>query len=110
MSTSHRTHSFSWTTLSLVLVLVAGLCAAQTATTGAVSGTVTDPSGAVVPGLQLVLTNAGTNLALTQTTNPAGQFVFANLAPGPYKLVAKKDGFRTETVAGITVDVDKTTP
>jgi hypothetical protein len=107
-----ETHSFSRVAFGLVLVLVTGLtastCAAQTASTGAVSGTVTDPSGAVVPAVQLVLTNTGTNRALTETTNAAGQYVFPDLSPGTYKLTAKKDGFRTENIDNLVVGVDKT--
>ncbi len=93
--------------LSLVLLLATGLCAAQTSTTGVVSGTVTDASGAVMPGVQVVFTNQGTNVAATQTTNAAGQYVFTNLAPGLYKLSATKDGFRTTNIDNIVVDVNK---
>jgi hypothetical protein len=101
--------SFGRVFLCLALLLATGLCVAQTATTGAISGTITDPSGAVVPGAQVVLTNKGTNAAVTQTTNSSGQYVFPNIAPGTYALTVKKDGFRNETIDNISADVDKTT-
>ena len=55
---------------TLVLLLFAALAAAQTTTT--LLGTVTDKTGAVVPGAQVVATNTGTNLARTIQTNQLG--------------------------------------
>jgi hypothetical protein len=58
--------------LSLVLAMPA-LLQAQTAGVGKVVGTVTDPTGAVIPGAEVKLVDAATNLVLTQTTGGAGQ-------------------------------------
>ena len=80
---------------------------AQTATTGTVVGTVTDPSGAAVLDATVVLRNKATNSQATQSTNAAGQYTFANVAPGEYEVTVKKDGFRTFDVAALTVDVAK---
>jgi hypothetical protein len=86
------------------------VCAiAQTATTGAISGQVTDPTGAVVPKAQVQLTNTETNATVSQLSNDSGQFGFSNVNPGSYKINVKLAGFRAETVSGITVDVNKTT-
>src|SRR5229473_7485170 len=81
---------------------------AQTATTGTVVGTVTDPSGAAVLDATVVLRNKATNSQATQSTNAAGQYTFANVAPGEYQVTVKKAGFRTAEVALLTVEVAKT--
>ena len=73
---------WSRTAAALAVSLALGICAsaslaAQTATTGLVLGKVTDPSGALVVGAEVVLTDtATTGVALTQRTNDAGQFAF----------------------------------
>src|SRR5579871_392769 len=102
------TISLSRFAFGIAILLIAGLCAAQTATTGAVSGVVSDASGAVIPSAQVTLTSANTSAVLTANTNGAGQYVFPNLSPGTYKLSVKKDGFRTENIDNITVSVEKT--
>ena len=80
---------------------------AQTATTGTVIGTITDPSGAAIAGAAVVLHNKATNLESTQTTNSAGQYTFVNVAPAVYDIAVKKDGFRTSNVNALTVEVAK---
>ncbi len=80
---------------------------AQTATSGTVIGTVTDPSGAAVLDAAVVLRNKSTNSQATQNTNGAGQYTFVNVVPGEYQVTVKKDGFRTSDVATLTVDVAK---
>lgn len=94
-----------------LLIFAAGLFAnvaiAQDATTGRVIGTVTDPSGAVVPGASVILTNTATGVQVTQQTNNAGQYTFVNVMPGDYAISVKKTGFLTSDVAAIRVDVAK---
>src|SRR5438046_2908398 len=81
--------------------------AAQSATTGAVSGTVTDPSGASVPLASVELLSNDTNAAQSQSTNAAGQYSFSGVRPGSYKITVKMAGFRNSTVPNITVEVNK---
>jgi hypothetical protein len=81
---------------------------AQSLTTGKVVGTVTDSSGAVVPKAETTLTSTDTNAAATSITNDAGEFSFPSVAPGPYRLSVKMQGFRTATISNIAVEVDKT--
>src|SRR5580765_4466465 len=78
---------------------------AQTATTGAVLGTIADPSGAVVPKADIQLVNEGTGAADRMTTNDAGQFIFASITPGRYRITVKMPGFRTASIANLTVEV-----
>jgi hypothetical protein len=89
-----------------LLTASAGL-RAQTATTGVISGTVSDTSSAVVPGASLELEQAGTGVRQAQTTNEAGQYVFSNVAPGLYKITVTKTGFRTAALTQIQVEVAK---
>ena len=61
---------------------------------GSILGTISDSSHAVVPGVQINLTETRTNSHLTQTSNDSGFFVFANLDPGTYRVEAEHPGFR----------------
>jgi len=74
--------------------LLAGGAAAQTQTTGAVSGTVLDPGGAVVPGATLKLTNPATGSTYTATTDNSGFYTLTLLKPGSYTISVEKAGFR----------------
>lgn len=84
-----------------------GIVLAQTATTGTISGTVTDSSQAVVGGADVELFNAATNQRLKQTTNDSGKYVFATVLPGEYTITVTKQGFRTTTINAFRVQVAK---
>jgi hypothetical protein len=101
----------SWAIVLVILVMFAAMPSAmgQSATAGAVVGTVNDQSGAVVPKAEVSLVNPDTNATFTQTTNDAGGFAFPNIAPGRYSLTVKMAGFRTATVAALEVEVNKAT-
>ncbi len=92
-----------------ILVLSLGLLplCGQTSTTSLVTGTVTDPSGAAVPGAAVELTETRTGTAFKQTTSAAGQFLFANVSPGEYQLKITARGFRVSSVGGLRVQVAK---
>ena len=94
--------------LLVATLLLPSTLSAQSATTGSVSGVVTDPSGALVPQCEVELTKIDTNTTSTQATNAAGQYVFSNLRPGEYKLVVKATGFRTASIPNVVVEVNKT--
>jgi Carboxypeptidase regulatory-like domain/TonB-dependent Receptor Plug Domain len=74
---------------------VAAGAAAQAGITGEVRGTVTDPTGAVIPGATVHLTNAISGLDRTTTTDGTGQFVFDNVPFNNYQLTATAKGFST---------------
>src|SRR5947207_1077520 len=80
---------------------------AQSVSTGAVVGTISDPGGAVVLDATLTLQNKATNSQVTQRTNGAGQYTFPSVAPGNYRITVKKVGFRTANVESLTVEVSK---
>ncbi len=80
-------------TLLLILALFSGVVAnAQTSVT--VSGTVEDPSGAVIPGAKLTLTGKATGQARVAKSDGEGRFVFANVSPGEYVLKGEAEGFK----------------
>jgi hypothetical protein len=81
---------------------------AQTAETGALSGTVTDPSGAVVAGASVTITNIGTGQARTVTTESNGAYKFSLIPPGNYAVKFTAPGFQTTQVPSVTVNVTET--
>src|SRR5215470_9622095 len=64
---------------------------------GTITGTVTDPSGAVVPGAKVTITNPVTGHSDQTTTGGDGSFRFNNLPPNPYHLEVKSEKFSTYT-------------
>ncbi len=100
----------SWTrnlTFLLAFVLLASVPAFAQGTVGAISGTVADPTGAVVPGATVTLVNEATGVTREVSTNEAGQFVFDRVRPGVYKLRITMSGFRTHEVPALEVSVGK---
>ena len=81
---------------------------AQTAATGQIVGTVTDPSKAAIPQATVTATNTATSLLRTAKTNGEGDFVIALLPPGVYSLSVAAAGFKTQTLTSISVDVATT--
>jgi len=69
----------------------------------AISGTVADPTNALIPGVTVTATNTGTAVTATVLTNDSGAYNFVSLPPGPYKLTATLQGFQTATVSNITL-------
>jgi hypothetical protein len=77
----------------LVLVFVTLSASAQSGNAGAVRGTVTDPSGAVVPNATVTLDNARSGLLRTLQTDATGQFVFSNVPFNSYRIRVSAKGF-----------------
>ena len=66
-----------------------------------VSGTVADPSRAVVPGVTVTATNNATGVVTTVISNDSGAYNFASLLPGAYKITATLPGFQTQTYTDV---------
>lgn len=79
--------------VALSLLVMSGVALGQTQT-ATVRGTVTDSSGAVIPGSVLTLTNLDQNRPWTAETNAAGAYVFQQIPPGSYSLEVQADGFK----------------
>ena len=94
---------------SIVFVLLfvcAGLVFASA--TGSIAGNVKDPTGAVVPGVKVTLTNIATNTQFSSISNERGEFQFLQLPPANYSLVVENPGFK-KTVLNALVLVDQIT-
>src|SRR6185295_7665886 len=89
----------------VLLLIMGGLSGVFGQTnTGRISGTVTDESGAVMPGVDVTVRNPATGLARNVITNESGTFQVPLLPPSLYEVEASLPGFRTETRAGVTVN------
>ena len=96
--------------LALVLLTVACLACtlpvwAQSTSSGTVAGTITDPSGAVVAGATVSLTDTATNVSRAATTNAAGRYYYADVTPETYTVTVTKAGFSTEKAQNEVVQV-----
>src|SRR6266446_8214895 len=91
--------------LLVVLLLILFLLIPANAQTfrGAINGTVTDPSGAVVPGAQVKATNKATSIDYTSESTSDGHFVFQDLPVGTYEVSVTANGFPTLEVDNILV-------
>lgn len=76
-------------------------------TTAELMGTVTDTTGAVVPGAQIAVTNESTGVRRTSASNELGYYTIALLPPGAYRIAVSKEGFRPVTRTGIALQVDQ---
>ena len=73
---------------------------------GTISGTITDPTGALVPGAVIVVTNINTNVATRTVANGAGDYTVSNLNPGVYRVQASANGFKSAVRNNIVLEVD----
>lgn len=86
--------------------LVSSQTAAGQTFYGSMVGTVTDSTGAVVPGTTVTLTNLGTTDRRTTQTDEAGLYRFVNLVPGQYRVEAEKTGFKRFSREPVVVEVE----
>ena len=89
----------------IVFVLVGPTAWAQ-ATTAQISGTVKDQSGAVLPGVEINVTQTATRAKRSTVSNETGNYVLASLPLGPYMLEAALPGFKSYVQTGIVLQVD----
>jgi len=94
--------------LSVALLPILLLSAQAFGQSAGVSGTVTDASGAVLPGASITATNASTAIKSTTTTNNAGIYNFPALPPGTYEVSAEMPGFQTLKRTGVALSVGAT--
>src|SRR5438309_11386765 len=81
---------------------------AQTPGTGALTGTVKDPSGGVIPNATVTLTSVDTGQARTTMTAADGVYHFSLLPPGNYRVKIESSGFKPVEVPSVTVAVTET--
>jgi hypothetical protein len=92
--------------LGIALIVLFGALAAWASITGSISGVVTDPSGAVIPGVQVTALNTGTGLRQTVVTDTKGFYEFPALAVGAYELQVERPGFRAFRQTGLVIDAN----
>src|SRR2546426_10005860 len=90
-----------------ILTLFVPLLAFGQSQNSSISGTVTDPSGAVIPGAELVLTSVDRQISSKTTTGPDGLYSFPNLLPGAYDLKASAVGFKPLVQRGVAVTINQ---
>jgi Carboxypeptidase regulatory-like domain len=93
--------------LMLVTACFFGVTASAQLYTGSITGTVTDPSGAVVPNARLQLVDEQKGFAFSAASDSSGGYVMRQVPPGTYKLSVEAQGFRGEARSGIKIDVSQ---
>ena len=90
--------------------MAAGLLACSlplfAATTGSISGTLKDPSGAVIAAGTVIVTNTAQGVQAKTSTDAKGAYSFPSLPVGTYDLKTDVPGFKTQTRAGLKIDID----
>jgi hypothetical protein len=81
--------------LVLVFCMMTASPAWSQAATAAVTGTVSDPTGAVIPGAEVTATHTATGVTRTASTDASGKYLIAQLAPATYRIEIKMSGFKT---------------
>jgi len=94
--------------LAFLTSLLFAVSLRATGPTGAITGTVTDPSGAVVPHARITVLDQGTNATRDAETNDDGDYTIALLPPAHYRVSVEKAGFRRGVFDDVIVDVERT--
>src|SRR5438132_1035483 len=89
----------------LLVCALAGATVWAQATTAQISGTVKDQTGAVLPGVEIAVTQTATGAKRTAVSNETGSYVLASLPLGPYMLEAALPGFKAYVQTGIVLQV-----
>ena len=91
--------------IAFLLLLSGAKFVSAQAVTANISGTVTDSSGAIIAGAQVIVTNTGTNVSLSLTSNDQGRYNAPDLTVGAYQVKASKEGFQTVVQSSINLTV-----
>ena len=107
-------YSSRFTFRSLACLITVGLTsfslskpAAGQTTTGSIYGSITDPTGAVVPQATVTATNVQTNTNQTTKSNESGEYTFPVLSPGDYSITSTMAGFQTQSQQGVRLDANQ---
>ena len=93
--------------VTLAALALASWTTTAEAQTARITGTITDPSRAVVPGATLTIVNADTNDTRVATSNEGGQFNVPFLPSGRYRVTCELQGFQTMRREGIVLETDQ---
>ncbi len=89
--------------LTFLILALPHAARAQAVAVAEVSGTITDPSGGVLPSVQVVMTETDKQLTRTTLTDTSGHYTLTNLPVGPYRLDVKAGGFKNYVQSGIVL-------
>src|SRR5436309_14837609 len=104
-----RPRTFAIVVVALLILASGGVVWSQTVQ-GVITGTIMDPTGAVVPNATVTITNVGTNISQATTTGSDGSYRFALVPPGTYTVEIKAANFTAVRVSGLVVEASKTVP
>ncbi|HEX4166231.1 MAG TPA: TonB-dependent receptor [Bryobacteraceae bacterium] len=92
-------------TAAILILCSAGICLAQNTNSGDIRGTVTDASGAVIPGVAVTLLNTDTGFVKQLVTNSVGLYDAVSILPGHYTITYYREGFEKVVRSGIMLEV-----
>ncbi|MEI9970574.1 MAG: carboxypeptidase-like regulatory domain-containing protein [Ignavibacteriota bacterium] len=101
--------AFSFFLAACLSVATTSVVSAQSITSGAITGTVTDPSGAATPKGAVTITNVNTNASQSTITSQQGSYRFAFVPPGTYDVTVAAAGFQSQKLSGIVVSAGQPT-
>ncbi|HEX5284899.1 MAG TPA: carboxypeptidase regulatory-like domain-containing protein, partial [Bryocella sp.] len=91
---------------AIVVWMASGPACAQS-TTGSIYGTITDSTGAILPGANITVSNVATGQNAIRKSDSQGNYTFPTLVPGKYSVTAQHEGFETQTQANLTLDANQ---
>ncbi len=92
-----------WPAFLFAAILILGAPGAQAQFNASLRGTVSDPTGAVIPGATVTLTNKDTNQSQTATSDASGIYTFNSLGPANYSLAVTAAGFKAKTLSQVQI-------
>lgn len=98
---------FLWMAIAILFFTLSGSWGYAQTDQGAITGVVQDPSGAVIPGAQILVTNIDTGLMLQTKSNQSGIFVVSPLKIGNYKVTAHAQGFESVTRENLQLNIQE---
>ena len=90
----------------MTVVLITFQHASFAAVTGRIAGTITDPSGAAIPGALITVTNTAQGIRTKATAGAKGDYSFPSLPVGTYDVLFETKGFRSEKRTGLIIDAN----
>src|SRR5436190_21360430 len=106
-SPSSRRHIMGKRLVIALIYVVLSINAFAQTSNATLGGTVSDPTGALIPGVSVTATNAATGIVTTVLTNEAGAYQFASLQTGSYKVSAELAGFQTQIYNNVTLGISQ---
>src|ERR1051326_3922244 len=91
----------------MMCMVLSGVIALAQFETATLTGTITDAGGAVVPNASIKIINEATNIEATTVSNGEGRYLFPNLRPGSYRVIASAPGFKQSVSPGVVLQVNQ---